>query len=399
MPTGTFIGRSRTRRLLQIWLIAAALTAAIACSSSDADPTADSAVAGGGSDEPVINSNGPDLMGNQDWFNSDPVTIGGLALSGNVVLVDFWTYTCINCIRTLPFIVEWDRKYGDAGLTIIGVHSPEFEFEKVSANVASAIERYGIQYPVVQDNDMATWNNFGNRFWPAKYLFDETGEIIYTHFGEGEYLETELLIREALESAGHDISSIPAGDSDGPSRDPNATTQTRELYGGYGRNYTNSGVYAGQPEYYDDSDQVVLYTDNLPHLDNQWYLQGAWRNELEAIVHARETTDLEDYVVFKYDARSVNVVIASVAPEGETAASGDEFIVYVEVDGQPIAADSAGDDITFDDEGRSLIRVDSAREYRVVEAPSFGQHEILLRSNSDRFGMFAVTFGNNLEGA
>ena len=119
-------------------------------------------------------------------------------LKGKVVLVDFWTYTCINCIRTLPYLKSWHEKYADKGLVIIGVHAPEFEFEKDTDNVAEAIKDFEITYPVMQDNDFATWRAYKNRYWPAKYLIDQEGNIRYTHFGEGDYDETELAIQELL---------------------------------------------------------------------------------------------------------------------------------------------------------------------------------------------------------
>ncbi len=146
----------------------------------------------------------PDFTGNQEWFN----TPGGQPLSlrelrGQVVLVDFWTYTCINCIRTLPYLKAWDERYGKDGLTIVGVHTPEFPFEREAGNVEDAIEQNGLGYAVAQDNDYATWNAYGNEYWPAKYLIDAQGRVRYTHFGEGEYEETEEAIRELLAEAGH----------------------------------------------------------------------------------------------------------------------------------------------------------------------------------------------------
>ncbi|MCH8102625.1 MAG: redoxin domain-containing protein [Chloroflexi bacterium] len=340
----------------------------------------------------IINRKGPELTGNQQWFNSEPTSIGQLAGDGRVVLIDFWTYTCINCIRTLPFLREWDRKYRDSGLTILGVHSPEFDFEKIPANVQNAIDRYRLEYPTVQDNEMSTWNAFSNRFWPAKYLFNTDGEIIYSHFGEGQYVETEREIRRALEAAGYEISDIPIGTDEGPERDPLATGQTRELYGGYGRNFSYGGLYAGQPEYYDAPDAEVLYVDNLPHRNGQWYVQGAWKNTREAIVHTRETTEFEDYLVFKYLARSAVVVIDPQTP-------GAEFDVIIEVDGKPIRPEDAGEDIEFDDEGRSFIHVDRGKEYKVLEQQKSTEREMKLFTNSADFAFFAVTFGNNLDGA
>lgn len=336
------------------------------------------------------NANGPELTDTQDWFNSEPTTIGQLIGRDEVVLVDFWTYTCVNCVRTFPFLKEWHRKYNDRGLTILGVHAPEFEFEKDPGNVKAAIERNGIQWPVVQDNDMATWDTFANRYWPAKYLINSNGEVVYQHFGEGEYQETEKQIRDALQAAGHDISDISLGSDQGPERDPDAARMTRELYGGYGRNYSYGGVYAGQEDYYEGPDQLRIYEDDEPHQDDNWYLQGAWINKKEAIVHGRETENLEDYIALKFAARSVNVVIRPERPA--------PFEVVVEMDGRPLKEEEFGDDVVRDGEGRSIIRVTEPRLYKIVELPGFGEHELKLRSNSKNFAVFAFTFGIYTEG-
>ena len=236
-----------------------------------------------------------ELTGLTGWINHEPLTIGGLLAQGRVVLVDFWTYTCVNCIRTLPYLRMWHEKYADRGLTILGIHSPEFDFERERANVIDAVERRGIEYPVAQDNEMATWRAFQNRAWPAKYLFGADGRVRYQLYGEGLYRQTELAIRLALEDAGWDVDDIPIGDTDDPLRDPNATSMTRELYGGYRWNYSSAGPFAGQDGYYDGGDRELLYEDATPHLDDRWYLQGLWRNEREAIVHARRTESFEDY--------------------------------------------------------------------------------------------------------
>ena len=144
----------------------------------------------------------PEIKGIKAWINSEPLTIE--EFRGKVVLVDFWTYSCVNCIRTFPYLREWNAKYADDGLVIIGVHSPEFEFEKDYSNVLRATQDNGITWPVAQDNDFETWQNYSNRFWPAKYLIDKEGVIRYTHFGEGAYDETEKQIRDLLIDAGAD---------------------------------------------------------------------------------------------------------------------------------------------------------------------------------------------------
>src|SRR3989338_2253577 len=135
----------------------------------------------------------PEFAGIATWINSEPLTLE--ELKGKVVLVDFWTYSCINCIRTLPYLKDWHEKYADDGLVIIGVHAPEFEFEKDEKNVQKAINDFGLKYPIVQDNDFATWRAYNNRYWPAKYFIDKEGYIRYTHFGEGAYDESEKVIQ------------------------------------------------------------------------------------------------------------------------------------------------------------------------------------------------------------
>jgi len=142
----------------------------------------------------------PDFTGIDRWHNSPPLTLG--QLRGKVVLVDFWTYSCINCIHTIPYVKEWDRKYRDQGLVVVGVHTPEYPFERDAGNVADAIKRFGIRYPVAQDNRYDTWRAYGNQYWPALYLIDANGKVVYTRYGEGGYDKTEAAIRQALAQAG-----------------------------------------------------------------------------------------------------------------------------------------------------------------------------------------------------
>ena len=164
----------------------------------------------------------PELTDTGQWINSEPFTLSDQMEKGKVVLVDFWTYTCVNCIRTQPYLRDWHEKYADKGLVILGVHTPEFEFEKVFDNVVEAVEGFGLKYPIVQDNDFGTWNAFSNRFWPAKYLIDVNRTIRYSHFGEGAYDKTEAAIRELLVEAGYDVQGIPVGTDFGPEIAPAA---------------------------------------------------------------------------------------------------------------------------------------------------------------------------------
>lgn len=152
-----------------------------------------------GKNNPVLGT-APEFTGITHWLNTDPLTMQ--QLRGKVVLVDFWTYTCINCIRTLPYVTSWYNKYKDQGLVVVGVHTPEFEFEKDTANVQAALKRFGITYPVAQDNNYGTWNAYSNQYWPADYLINQQGQIVDTHFGEGDYAATEAKIRDLLKISG-----------------------------------------------------------------------------------------------------------------------------------------------------------------------------------------------------
>ena len=138
----------------------------------------------------------PELKGTGEWLNSSPLTLG--SLRGKVVLVDFWTYSCINCLRALPYVTGWYNKYKNQGLVVLGVHTPEFPFEKEVAGVKTAINHFHINYPVVQDNRYETWNAFGNEYWPSSYLIDKRGRVVFKHFGEGGYEEMEAVIRQLL---------------------------------------------------------------------------------------------------------------------------------------------------------------------------------------------------------
>ena len=182
----------------------------------------------------------PDFAGIDGWLNSTPLTMQ--ELRGKVVLIDFWTYSCINCLRTLPHVEAWYRMYRKDGLVVVGVHTPEFAFEHVPSNVRAAVKRLGVRYPVALDNDYGTWNAYGNQYWPAKYLIDRNGHIRYAHFGEGNYDVTEENIRSLL---GEKLAS-PASDR---LRDLTPTGPlTPESYLGYGRidRFTGSKLVPGQ---------------------------------------------------------------------------------------------------------------------------------------------------------
>lgn len=182
---------TRTMKNVSRWLLFAGMALAACVGASGCSKGASA-----GGTPPENHRRAPEFTGIDAWLNSEPLTMAGLR--GKVVLVEFWTYECINCIRTLPHVSRWYDTYKDQGLVVVGVHTPESEFEQSPSGLQAAIRKFGIEYPVAQDNRFATWKAYGNQFWPATYLIDRDGSIVRTHVGEGEYDETEATIRELL---------------------------------------------------------------------------------------------------------------------------------------------------------------------------------------------------------
>ncbi len=322
----------------------------------------------------------PDFEGIEGWINSQPLPIS--RLKGKVVLVDFWTYTCVNCIRTFPYLKEWHDKYHDKGLQIVGVHTPEFAFEKERVNVERAVKEFDIKYPVAQDNDFKTWRAFSNRFWPHKYLIDKDGLVRYHVIGEGKYKETEEWIQRLLTEAGTSVTGVDTvTDYPGISREL-ATSITPELYMGFGYSRGQLGNLEGHNPY-----MVMEYTDPKFRENGKFYVNGEWYNDSESLIHARITTDLEDYIVIPFNAGSVNAVLQ---PEDEDEPS---FEVHVTIDGRPVENAKAGGDIRYKDNGDSYLLIDTPKMYSIFKSSQFESRELKLASNSDSFGLYTFTFG------
>jgi thiol-disulfide isomerase/thioredoxin len=306
----------------------------------------------------------PELVGTQRWFNTPgggPLTLA--ALRGHVVLVDFWTYSCINCIRTLPYLNAWYSKYARDGFVIVGVHTPEFPFEHSAANVAQAIGQNGIRYPVVQDNNYATWNAYNNQFWPAEYLIDPQGRIRLADFGEGDYAAKKRAIRDLLAQAG---ANALGGPTDVRAEQPSDGNITPESYLGAARaeRFANGQITTGVHHY---------GASTQPPGPDQLRYGGAWRitgSSATALTGAR--------LELNFSARRVFLVMGS--PAGERG-------VRVLLDGRPIARRLAGGDVH-----RSLARVSFQRLYRMVDLPRVERHVLTLEP-APGVSVYAFTFG------
>jgi cytochrome c biogenesis protein CcdA/thiol-disulfide isomerase/thioredoxin len=306
----------------------------------------------------------PEFMETQDWFNTPgmrPLTLA--SLRGRVVLLDFWTYTCINCIRTLPYLKAWDAAYRHDGLTIVGVETPEFAFEHDATNVANAIKQFGLRYPVVQDNDMGTWNAYGNEYWPADYLIDSTGKIRYATFGEGDYDKTETAIRALLAEAGSEVGGMshPTGVVV-PSE-----VATPETYLGTERaEGWLQAPRAGAHNYGPPATGSLAL--------NEFAFSGTWNiggQPAEAVSNAG--IDLE------FQAKDVYLVLSSAGERPRP--------VQVLLDGHPIPASKAGADVH---DGVATVR--GQRLYTLVSLTHDERHRLSLRFAPGVTG-YAFTFG------
>ncbi len=303
------------------------------------------------------------------FINSDEFSLGDL-LGKKVILLDFWTYSCINCQRTIPYLNSWHEKYGDKGLVIVGLHTPEFEFEKNYENVLAAVKKFGIKYPVVLDNDFSTWSSYRNQYWPRKYLIDIDGFVVYDHIGEGGYEETEKSIQRALAERA-EVLGIDGGIAGSLSVVP----ISKEIF----QNLPNS------PEVYFGAFRNTLFGNgrqqeigsqklSIPAVleSNTLYLSGDWSIEREYA----QNISAGARILFKYRAQDVYMV-----------ASGENPVkIKVLRDGEMIG-DAAGEDV--DAEGNGSISAD--RLYKLIQ-DSDGQSEHTIEIQIEDSGLKAFTF-------
>ncbi|HVZ58265.1 MAG TPA: cytochrome c biogenesis protein DipZ [Patescibacteria group bacterium] len=321
------------------------------------------------SDNGLFNTNtpAPDFMGITHWLNvpdgSTPPTIK--SVRGKVVLVDFWTYTCINCIRTLPFTTSWYEKYKDQGFVLIGVHTPEFEFEKDTTDVAQAIKMYKITYPVAQDNNYATWNTYGNQYWPAEYLIDAKGIIRRTHFGEGEYDQTEKAIQELLKEAGKNVTTKLSSMSD---QTPQSEISPETYLGSQRMQY-----------YYpdgslDNGKQTFMLTDTPPV--NSFSYGGEWTiNDDDAVAGKKASLS------YTFTASKVFIILRPMGNKNPK--------VKVTLDNKQLTSDNSGADVQ-----NGEITIDQDRLYNILDFHGKTEtHTLRLDFETPGTAAFTFTFG------
>lgn len=314
-----------------------------------------------------------ELVNPSGFINTEPFKIEDY-IGKKVILLDIWTYSCINCQRTLPYITAWDEKYKDQGLLVIGIHSPEFEFEKDIENVRKAVEKFGIEYPVVLDNDFGTWRAYQNSYWPRKYLIDINGDIVYDHIGEGGYKETEKKIQELLEDRAKRLAedvAIPSDTTTVYVEDAitDFSPRSPETYFGAWRNENIGNI----PKHTEGGYRVQLPEKLLP---DTVYLDGAWNVHREYM----EVPEGGAKLVYKYRAQKVFMVAS--APEGGS--------ILLLQDGAPLG-DACGDDCESDN---TTVKIKEETLYKLVDNPD-GSKEHILEIYFDTPGVriFTFTFG------
>ena len=287
----------------------------------------------------------PEFAGISAWLNSPPLTLE--SLRGKVVLVQFWTYSCINCVRTLPYVTKWYDTYKDKGFVVVGVHTPEFAFERETANVETAIKRFGIKYPVAQDNQYRTWRAFGNQYWPAGYLIDKSGTIVATQFGEGGYQQMENTIARLV---GEATPSAQASDPD------LAGIETPELYLGSEKN--DGAIVASQDSA--AGERSYALPDSVPQ--GRFALGGGWKLVGDSATASADGSE----IVLRFNAPKVNLVAGSALPQA----------VSVTVDGTP----------------QPPVTIDGSRLYPIYSGSS-GEHVLRLKVPKAGLSAYSFTFG------
>lgn len=321
----------------------------------------------------------PEFPSGAIWLNSGALT--QKSLRGKVVLVDFWEYTCVNCLRTLPYVKKWHQKYADKGLVIIGVHTPEFLISQRKENVEAFAKREGLTYPIVLDNDHRIWQSYQGLggYWPRKFLIDSRGVIRYDIIGEGNYEKTESRIQELLKEAGKNVS---VGSFVGYEREEDQPgvvcyPQTPETYAGYTR-----GRFAGMIA----RDREYNYRSSPMAEEGQIALDGLFRVESERVVHTRVTETFRDSIRLKWKGSEINAVMEP----------GDAGLaeVRIRINGRPVEREMRGRDLVETSDRETVAVVDFPRMYQLVAGKKWGEYSLQIFVKDKGVALYAFTFGS-----
>jgi thiol-disulfide isomerase/thioredoxin len=324
----------------------------------------------------------PEFVGIVGYINTPgntPITL--TSLKGKVVLVDFWTYSCINCIRTIPHLNDWYQRYAGKGFMIVGVHSPEFEFEKNYDNVKTAVQKFGIKFPIILDSNHDTWNAYGNQYWPRDYLIDSQGYIRHDHIGEGDYNTTENVIQSLLaeRAALGSLKEISFNTAKATTNNPRSlayvdlTKQiTPEIYLGY--SFARAPL--GNPQGF-QPDQTISYSisPSISFDPNIIYLDGQWKNNPDNV----ELESNTGRIILTYYAKDVNIVAGGHGQQGSVTENGAE----------KISNNALGKDLTPD--GKFVL--DGQRLYNLALHNDYGSHSIIINITGKGFQLYTFTFG------
>jgi thiol-disulfide isomerase/thioredoxin len=315
----------------------------------------------------------PEFSHLRGWLNTSPLTMTGLR--GKVVLLDFWTYSCVNCVRSLPHMKLLHKEYAGDTFVLIGVHTPEFEFEKLPENVASAVKRFGIGYPVAIDSENTTWKLYGNQYWPRQTLIDSEGTVRWEHAGEGDYDKMEDRIRDLLKETGKSAENKSNAGSNKLEKFGFVPNTTPEIYMGSSRSQGFGNGQVCVPG------SCTRFIDPGEHSRDVPYLSGDWTQFPEYVMHE---TDESGYVLLKYGARNANAVLG--------VSDMKPVRLNVQLDGKPIEKGKAGADVQWDSSGGYLVVAEN-RLYDIVRTKAFETHELKLVTNSDDLRLYTYTFG------
>jgi len=319
----------------------------------------------------------PHELFGDSWFNSDPVSVQ--AQRGTVLLIDFWDFTCGPALRAVPYLKDWHRKYSPDGLILLGVHTPRFAFGRDAGTVERAIQRLGLRYPIVMDNDATIWSRYGNRQWPTRYVIDRSGFIRFANYGEGGYAATEHVIQTLMLDAGL-TNALP--DLTEPVRDadrPGAVCfrATPELYAGYLRG-SMGNVEGSVPE------SETHFADPGIYVEGKFYVDGDWSTEREGL---RLIGGSPGAIVFRYSAQDVEAVFS--------AETGSSVELEIRQDGEPLTRVQRGEDVRLKG-GRSILVVNEPRAYSLVRNREHGEHLLKLSVSGGGLSLYSISFASGV---